>query len=136
MNTYKINGKEFTINELTVAEMEEVLSLIGQLEMSGLSVKRVGEGDAKRIELSFNIMQILKSTSAFIGMSGAIKRLLAIALTDEAGNKETIEFFAKAKRSEVMEALKDFLSGEGNAIFTGIGDLLPFITGKNWLQKN
>lgn len=124
---YKINNVEFVLEELTVDDIETILSLLGALNID-TSFIQAKSSDSLVIG---DIISGLVGVVGEAGKNGIIKKLLAIALVKkDTKEKEGHQFFGKAKHSEVMEVLEDFFTGEGSSIVTGIKNLLNSIFGK------
>ena len=135
MKTYTINKTEFTIEELTLGEMEDIISLLGQLEINIKPLSKQNEFEEpasfeniKKIKDAFSVGDLIngliKAIGA-VGSAGLIHQMFSIILTrKDNGNKETAVFFRNTKRTQALEVLKDFLSGEGQQIVTGIISLV------------
>jgi hypothetical protein len=135
METYIINEKKFVLEELTVGEFENIISLLGLLDVNvpsnlqALSDEAVSRESLKKLKNTLSIGDLINNLFKMlgsVGSNGILSNLLSIILTEaNTQKKEKPEFFVKTKRTVAMKALKDFLSGEGKQLVTGIIELMP-----------
>lgn len=131
--TYRICAAEFYMSELTLGEMENLLALFGQLDIDIKLGKKSEKEDGtempipedfKKIKDLFTMGDLLsgliKAVGA-VGSAGLLSQLFSIILTRKDYNKkEDPNFFLQAKRSIALEVLRDFFTGEGREIISGM----------------